>query len=110
MRWILLLDKRLEKGKFQWSRSESEALNLTPQQYRWLMEGLSIQQPNRKTENAENFLENFKRYLHTDGYKAYRGIDDVTVVGCWAHARRKFCEALEVLPEAQRKGSVAETP
>lgn len=109
MRWILLLDKRLEKGKFQWSRSESEALNLTPQQYRWLMEGLSIQQPNRKTENAENFLENFKRYLHTDGYKAYRGIDDVTVVGCWAHARRKFCEALEVLPEAQRKGSVAET-
>lgn len=66
-------------------------------------------QPNRKADNAESFLENFKGYLHTDGYKGYRGIDDVTVVGCWAHARRRFCEALEVIPEAQRKGSVAET-
>ena len=55
------------------------------------------------------FLESFKGYLHTDGYKGYRGIDGVTVVGCWAHARRRFCEALEVIPEAQRKGSVAET-
>ena len=66
-------------------------------------------QPNRKAENAENFLKEFKGFLHTDGYKAYRGIDDVTIVGCWAHARRRFCEALEVLPEAQRKDSVAET-
>ena len=78
----MLLDKRLEKGEFQWSRSESEALNLTPQQYRWLMEGLSIQQPNRKAENAESFLENFRGYLLTNSYKAYRGIDDVTVAGC----------------------------
>ena len=64
-------------------------------------------QPNRKAENAENFLKEFKGYLHTDGYKAYRGIEDVTIVGCWAHARRRFCEALEVLPEEQRKGSTA---
>ena len=42
---FLLLYKRLEKGKFQWPRSENEALGITPQQYRWLMEGLSIQQP-----------------------------------------------------------------
>ena len=63
--------------------------------------------PNRKAENAENFLTEFKGYLHTDGYKAYRGIDDVTIVGCWAHARRRFCEALEVLPEAQKKDSTA---
>ena len=42
---FLLLYKRLEKGKFQWPRSENEALSITPQQYRWLMEGLSIQQP-----------------------------------------------------------------
>ena len=64
-------------------------------------------QPNRKAENAENFLKGFKGWLHTDGYKAYRGIAGVTVVGCWAHARRKFCEALEVLKEEQRKGSTA---
>ena len=65
--------------------------------------------PNRKAENAENFLKGFKGWLHTDGYKAYRGIDGVTVVGCWAHARRKFCEALEVLKEEQRSGSTAAT-
>ena len=65
-------------------------------------------QPNRKAENAERFLKDFKGWLHTDGYKAYRGIDDVTIVGCWAHARRKFCEAVEVLPKEQRKGSTAE--
>ena len=64
-------------------------------------------QPNRKAENAEKYLEDFKGYLHTDGYKAYRSIDNVTIVGCWAHARRRFCEALEVLPEEQRKGSTA---
>lgn len=42
---FLLLYKRLESGVFQWPRSESEARALTPQQYRWLMEGLSIDQP-----------------------------------------------------------------
>ena len=52
---FLLLYKRLEKGKFQWPRSESEALSITPQQYRWLMEGLSIQQPKatRKIEKIK---------------------------------------------------------
>ena len=42
---FILLYKRLESGSFQWPRSESEARMLTPQQYRWLMEGLSIDQP-----------------------------------------------------------------
>lgn len=39
---FVLLYKRLENGVFQWSRSEAEARELTPQQYRWLMEGLQI--------------------------------------------------------------------
>ena len=42
---FLLLYKRLESGSFQWPRKESEARALTPQQYRWLMEGLSVDQP-----------------------------------------------------------------
>ena len=52
---FLLLYKRLESGSFQWPRSESEALSITPQQYRWLMEGLNIQQPkaNRKIEKIK---------------------------------------------------------
>lgn len=42
---FVLLYKRLESGSFQWPRKESEARSLTAQQYRWLMEGLSVDQP-----------------------------------------------------------------
>ena len=42
---FVLLYKRLESGSFQWPRNEREARSLTPQQYRWLMEGLSVDQP-----------------------------------------------------------------
>ena len=42
---FLLLYKRLDNGRFQWPRSESEALLLTSQQIRWLLEGLKIEQP-----------------------------------------------------------------
>ena len=38
----LLLYKRLEAGKFQWPRTESEVHAITQQQFRWLMEGLTI--------------------------------------------------------------------
>lgn len=42
---FILLYKRLEAGVYQWPRSEAEVKMLTPQQYRWLMEGLKIEQP-----------------------------------------------------------------
>ena len=42
---FLLLYKRLEQGVYQWPRNENEARELTPQQYRWLMEGLKVDQP-----------------------------------------------------------------
>ena len=38
----ILLYKRLENGWYQWPRNESELKELTSQQFRWLMEGLSI--------------------------------------------------------------------
>ncbi len=38
----LLLYKRLEQGRFQWPRSESKVRDLTLQQFRWLMEGLTL--------------------------------------------------------------------
>ena len=37
--------KRLDNGRFQWPRDPSEVRNLTRQEYRWLLEGLSIDQP-----------------------------------------------------------------
>ncbi len=42
---FLLLYKRLEYGVYQWPRNENEARELTQQQYRWLMEGLKVDQP-----------------------------------------------------------------
>lgn len=42
---FVLLQKRLDNGKFQWPRSPAEVRPLTRQEFRWLMEGLSIDQP-----------------------------------------------------------------
>ncbi len=41
---FLLLYKRIEEGKFQWPRNAEEVKRLNAQQFRWLMEGLSINQ------------------------------------------------------------------
>ena len=42
----LKAQKRLdENGRFQWPRNASEARLLTRQEFRWLMEGLAIDQP-----------------------------------------------------------------
>ncbi len=42
---FVLLAKRLDSGRFQWPRNGQEAAELTRQQFRWLMEGLSVDQP-----------------------------------------------------------------
>ena len=42
---FILLYKRLEQGAYQWPRTKEEVMELTPQQYRWLMEGLKVEQP-----------------------------------------------------------------
>ena len=66
-------------------------------------------QETRKAEHAENFLMGFKGYLHTDGYAGYHKLPkEIHVVGCHAHARRKFHEALKALKEEDRKGTAAE--
>ena len=39
-----------------------------------------------------DYLDGYAGYLHVDGYKAYEKTQ-ATLVGCWAHARRKFIEA-----------------
>ncbi len=41
---FLLLYKRLADGRFQWPRNREEVKQLSMKQYRWLMEGLSIEQ------------------------------------------------------------------
>ena len=65
-------------------------------------------QPDRKASRPADFLKNYKGYLHADGYDGYHKLPDkIIVVGCWAHARRKFDEALKSLPVKDRDGSSA---
>ena len=42
---FILLYKRLERGRYKWPRDKKEAMAISRQQLRWLMEGLSIEQP-----------------------------------------------------------------
>lgn len=42
---FILLYKRLEQGKFQWPKSPDQARLISHQELRWLLEGLSIDQP-----------------------------------------------------------------
>lgn len=49
--WLLLY-KRLSDGRFQWPRSPDEVRSLTLQQFRWLMEGLTIM-PKKSVRTVE---------------------------------------------------------
>jgi len=63
-------------------------------------------QQTRGKEHPMRFLNGFKGYLHVDGYQGYNDLTDVTLVGCLAHARRKYDEALKALPMSSRDGPV----
>lgn len=91
--------------------------NRTPQQksYMWLFRtGKYAEHPavvyeyheTRKAEHPKTFFKDYKGYVHTDGYAGYHDLPEaVTVVGCWAHARRKFDEALKVISVNDRASS-----
>jgi transposase len=59
--------------------------------------------PSRGGEHPRNFLAGFKGYLHVDGYSGYHKVSGVTLIGCWAHARRMFDEALKAMPPSAEK-------
>ena len=42
---FILLYKRLEHGRYQWPRTAAEVHKLTWEQFTWLMQGLSVEQP-----------------------------------------------------------------
>ena len=51
-------------------------------------------QPDRSGKRPESFLRGFTGCLVTDGYTGYNQVQNVTHCGCWAHARRKWREAM----------------
>lgn len=67
----------------------------------------------QKTRNASHprkFLKDYNGICVTDGYQVYHTLEkekeDLKIAGCWVHCRRKFEEALEIIPKELRKQSV----
>ena len=67
----------------------------------------------QKTRNASHpreFLKDYSGICVTDGYQVYHILEkekeDLKIAGCWVHCRRKFHDALEVIPKDLRKQSV----
>jgi len=62
----------------------------------------------REREGPKEFLKNYNGILQTDGYSAYDrvGGNSIMHVACWAHARRKFYEALQVDPQNRDAAAV----
>lgn len=56
--------------------------------------------PGRSGEYAKEFLKGFHGYCHCDGYSGYNTPEDLERVGCYAHLRRKFFDAIPVRKEA----------
>jgi transposase len=52
-------------------------------------------QNSRAGHCAKDYLQDYQSYLQVDGYAGYEKTD-ATLVGCFAHARRKFIEAQKI--------------
>ena len=66
-------------------------------------------QETRKQEHPQEFLKYFNGFLHTDGYQVYHNLPpNITVVGCWAHARRPWEKIYKLLPKDKRAGTDTE--
>lgn len=65
----------------------------------------------RNSSHPREFLRNYSGICVTDGYQVYHTIEkereDLQIAGCWVHARRKFDEALTVIPKAHQNKSNA---
>ena len=64
-------------------------------------------------ECADRYLAVFYDYLHKYIYKSPvihklgEEKEGLTIAGCWAHARRRYDEAVKALPSKSRKSSIA---
>lgn len=83
--------------------------------YLWLQRGgppdqpvvLYDYDPGRSAEVPKRLLEGFVGYLQTDGYAGYNAavaVGGLTHVGCMAHARRKFSDAIKAQGKKKKKG------
>ena len=83
--------------------------------YLWLQRGGPPEQPvvlyhydpGRGADVAKRLLDGFKGYLQTDGYDGYNAAvveNDLIHVGCMAHARRRFSDAVKAQGKNKKRG------
>ena len=83
--------------------------------YLWLQRGgppahpvvLYHYDPGRGAGVARRLLEGFTGYLQTDGYDGYNAVvasNNLIHVGCMAHARRRFHDAVKAQGKSKRRG------
>jgi transposase len=83
--------------------------------YLWLQRGgppdqpvvLYDYDPGRGAGVPKRLLDGFKGYLQTDGYDGYNAVvavNGLVHVGCMAHARRKFSEAVKAQGKKSQRG------
>jgi len=80
----------------------------TTKSHMWLMRGGGEGNPimlyqyrtTRSGEWLENFFKGYRGTIQSDGFSGYERLEKMEGIihaGCWAHARRKFIEASEVM-------------
>lgn len=91
---------------------DSDKKGATHQGYYWVCYNnatrsvLFVYDPSRSRGAPQKILEGYQGYLQTDGYGAYEEFDNVpgiTLLGCLAHARRKFFEAKIANPQLSQE-------
>lgn len=68
-------------------------------------------QPSRRADHPREFLKDFSGIVITDGYQVYHKLDkereDLSIGGCWIHARRPFSEFIKSIKESA-DGTIAQ--
>lgn len=68
-------------------------------------------QKTRKLDHPREFLKDFRGIVVTDGYQVYHSLErsrqDLTVAGCWVHAKRKFSEINKAFGHGSKRETMA---
>lgn len=68
-------------------------------------------QQTRNASHPREFLKGYDGICVTDGYQVYhtleKELEELTIAGCWVHCRRRFDEALKLIPKPFQKESKA---
>ena len=68
-------------------------------------------QQTRNASRPREFLKGYDGICVTDGYQVYhtleKEMEELTIAGCWVHCRRRFDEALKLIPKSYQKESNA---